>query len=136
MERRSHRIIHHFRSLLVISLCFFLVFLGGNNSKAETVSSIALNAIDVEAFTNKVIPEKMKAENAPGVAIVVVKDDQILFQKGYGFSNKEQNIPIDPKKTVFRLASVSKVFTASAVMQLVEQGKIDLNKDIVNYMGD
>ncbi|WJE55684.1 beta-lactamase family protein (plasmid) [Bacillus cereus] len=134
MERRSHRIIHHFRSLLVISLCFFLVFLGGNNSRAETVSSIALNAKDVEAFTNKVIPEKMEAENAPGVAIVVVKDDQILFQKGYGFSNKEQNIPIDPKKTVFRLASVSKVFTASAVMQLVEQGKIDLNTDIVNYM--
>ncbi|MEK4962617.1 serine hydrolase [Bacillus sp. FSL M7-0110] len=135
MGNRNKRIAIQFQRLVAVSVCFLLVFLGSNYSKAETVSPIALNAKDVEAFTNKVIPEKMKTENAAGVAIVVVKDDQILFQKGYGFSNKEKNTPIDPKKTVFRLASISKVFTASAVMQLVEQGKIDLNRDIVNYMG-
>ncbi|PGK37273.1 penicillin-binding protein [Bacillus anthracis] len=124
-----------FQRLVAVSVCFLLVFLGSNYSKAETVAPIALKPKDVEAFTNKVIPEKMKKENAAGVALVVVKDSQILFQKGFGFSDKEKNTPIDPKKTVFRLASISKVFTASAVMQLVEQGKIDLNKDIVNYMG-
>ncbi|MHA4119093.1 serine hydrolase [Bacillus cereus] len=125
----------YFQRLIAVSVCFLLFFLGSNYSKAETVASITLNPKDVEAFTNKVIPEKMKKENAAGVALVVVKDNQILFQKGFGFSDKEKNTPIDPKKTVFRLASISKVFTASAVMQLVEQGKIDLNKDIVNYMG-
>ncbi|MFC8058083.1 serine hydrolase [Bacillus cereus] len=126
---------NYFQRLVAVSICFLLVFLGSNYSKAETVAPITLNPKDVEAFTNKVIPEKMKKENAAGVALVVVKDNQILFQKGFGFSDKEKNTPIDPKKTVFRLASISKVFTASAVMQLVEQGKIDLNKDIVNYMG-
>ncbi|WP_309242214.1 serine hydrolase [Bacillus cereus group sp. BfR-BA-01319] len=126
---------NYFQRLVAVSVCFLLVFLGSNYSKAETVAPIPLNSKDVEAFTNKVIPEKMKKENAAGVALVVVKDNQILFQKGFGFSDKEKNTPIDPKKTVFRLASISKVFTASAVMQLVEQGKIDLNKDIVNYMG-
>ncbi|MGG0120445.1 serine hydrolase [Bacillus paranthracis] len=126
---------NYFQRLIAVSVCILLVFLGSNYSKAETVAPITLNAKDVEAFTNKVIPEKMKKENAAGVALVVVKDNQILFQKGFGFSDKEKNTPIDPKKTVFRLASISKVFTASAVMQLVEQGKIDLNKDIVNYMG-
>ncbi|MGM2832843.1 serine hydrolase [Bacillus cereus group sp. Bce025] len=125
----------YFQRLIAVSVCFLLFFLGSNYSKAETFASITLNPKDVEAFTNKVIPEKMKKENAAGVALVVVKDNQILFQKGFGFSDKEKNTPIDPKKTVFRLASISKVFTASAVMQLVEQGKIDLNKDIVNYMG-
>ncbi|MFE5392373.1 serine hydrolase [Bacillus thuringiensis] len=125
----------YFQRLIAVSVCFLIFFLGSNYSKAETVASITLNPKDVEAFTNKVIPEKMKKENAAGVALVVVKDNQILFQKGFGFSDKEKNTPIDPKKTVFRLASISKVFTASAVMQLVEQGKIDLNKDIVNYMG-
>ncbi|PEY29843.1 penicillin-binding protein [Bacillus anthracis] len=125
----------YFERLIAVSVCFLLFFLGSNYSKAETVAPITLNPKDVEAFTNKVIPEKMKKENAAGVALVVVKDNQILFQKGFGFSDKEKNTPIDPKKTVFRLASISKVFTASAVMQLVEQGKIDLNKDIVNYMG-
>ncbi|WP_306008778.1 serine hydrolase [Bacillus sp. MMSF_3353] len=125
----------YFQRLVAVSVCFLLFFLGSNYSKAETVTPITLNPKDVEAFTNKVIPEKMKKENAAGVALVVVKDNQILFQKGFGFSDKEKSTPIDPKKTVFRLASISKVFTASAVMQLVEQGKIDINKDIVNYMG-
>ncbi|MDA1644626.1 beta-lactamase family protein [Bacillus cereus group sp. TH163-1LC] len=135
MGNRNKRMKIYFERLIAVSVCFLLFFLGSNYSKAETVAPITLNPKDVEVFTNKVIPEKMKKENAAGVALVVVKDNQILFQKGFGFSDKEKNTPIDPKKTVFRLASISKVFTASAVMQLVEQGKIDLNKDIVNYMG-
>nr|WP_255295518.1 serine hydrolase [Bacillus cereus] len=135
MGNRNKRMKNYFQRLIAVSVCILLVFLGSNYSKAETVAPITLNPKDLEAFTNKVIPEKMKKENAAGVALVVVKDNQILFQKGFGFSDKEKNTPIDPKKTVFRLASISKVFTASAVMQLVEQGKIDLNKDIVNYMG-
>ncbi|MDA1915604.1 beta-lactamase family protein [Bacillus cereus group sp. BcHK140] len=135
MGNRNNRMKNYFQSLIAVSLCILLVFLGSNYSKAETVAPITLNPKDVEVFTNKVIPEKMKKDNAAGVALVVVKDNQILFQKGFGFSDKEKSIPIDPKKTVFRLASISKVFTASAVMQLVEQGKIDLNKDIVNYLG-
>nr|WP_254797735.1 beta-lactamase family protein [Bacillus sp. N35-10-4] len=135
MGNRNKRMKIYFERLIAVSVCFLLFFLGSNYSKAETVVPIILNPKDVEAFTNKVIPEKMKKENAAGVALVVVKDNQILFQKGFGFSDKEKNTPIDPKKTVFRLASISKVFTASAVMQLVEQGKIDINKDIVNYMG-
>ncbi|SCN08311.1 Protein Flp [Bacillus wiedmannii] len=135
MGNRNRRMKIYFQRLVAVGVCFLLFFLGSNYSKAETVEPITLNPKDVEAFTNKVIPEKMKKENAAGVALVVVKDNQILFQKGFGFSDKEKNTPIDPKKTVFRLASISKVFTASAVMQLVEQGKIDINKDIVNYMG-
>nr|WP_245003043.1 hypothetical protein [Bacillus nitratireducens] len=59
MESRSNRMKNHFRRLVAISICFLLVFLGSNYSKAETASSIGLNAKDVEAFTNKVIPEKM-----------------------------------------------------------------------------
>ncbi|MES5868995.1 beta-lactamase family protein [Bacillus cereus group sp. RP32] len=135
MGNRNKGMKIYFQRLVAVSVCFLLVFLGSNYSKAETVTPITLNPKDVEAFTNKVIPEKMKKEKAAGVALVVVKDNQILFQKGFGFSDKEKSTPIDPKKTVFRLASISKVFTASAVMQLVEQGKIDINKDIVNYMG-
>nr|WP_255450129.1 beta-lactamase family protein [Bacillus sp. AR2-1] len=135
MGNRNKGMKIYFQRLVAVSVCFLLFFLGSNYSKAETVTPITLNPKDVDAFTNKVIPEKMKKENAAGVALVVVKDNQILFQKGFGFSDKEKSTPIDPKKTVFRLASISKVFTASAVMQLVEQGKIDINKDIVNYMG-
>lgn len=89
----------HFQRLVAISICFLLVFLESNYLKAETVTPKAIHAKNVEAFTNKVIPEKMKAANAPGVAIVVVKEDQILFQKGTVFPKKKDNIPIDPKKS-------------------------------------
>ena len=73
----------YFERLIAVSVCFLLFFLGSNYSKAETVVPITLNPKDVEAFTNKVIPEKMKKENAAGVALVVVKYNQILFQKGF-----------------------------------------------------
>ncbi|WP_240523891.1 hypothetical protein [Bacillus cereus] len=75
MRNRNKRIAIQFLRLVAVGVCFLLVFQGSNYSKAETVATIALNAKDVEAFTNKVIPEKMKIENAAGVAIVVVKDD-------------------------------------------------------------
>lgn len=71
----------------------------------------------------------------PGAVFVVVKDGKVLLQKGYGYADVEKKIPVDPEKTLFRIASVSKVFTAAAVMQLVEQGKMELNRDVQNYLG-
>lgn len=59
----------------------------------------------------------------------------MLLKKGYGYADMERKVPVDPDKTVFRIASVSKTFTAAAVMQLAEQGKIDLHADINRYMG-
>ncbi|GMR69105.1 hypothetical protein OCA10_29140 [Bacillus cereus] len=90
---------NHFQRLVAISICFLLVFLESNYLKAETVTPKAIHAKNVEAFTNKVIPEKMKAANAPGVAIVVVKDDQILFQKGTVFPKKKITFPSILKKS-------------------------------------
>ncbi len=70
-----------------------------------------------------------------GAAVSIVKDGEVLALRGFGWSDVEQNVPVDPESTVFRIASVSKVFTAVAIMQLVEQGKIDLNEDIQTYLG-
>jgi CubicO group peptidase (beta-lactamase class C family) len=64
----------------------------------------------------------------------VVKDGKLFFAKGYGYADLENNIPVDPEKTIFRTGSVGKVFTWTAVMQLVEQGKLDLNADINTYL--
>lgn len=71
----------------------------------------------------------------PGAVFVVVKDGKVLLQKGYGTTEAKTGKPVDPEKTVFRIASVSKVFAATAVMQLAEQGKIDLRQDVQQYMG-
>lgn len=70
-----------------------------------------------------------------GATLVIVKDGETILQKGYGLSDKEAGEGVDPEETVFRLASISKTFTAVAIMQLVEQGKIDLNENFLTYTG-
>ena len=73
------------------------------------------------------------AKNAPGSAVLVVKNKEIILNKGYGLANLEYGIPITPK-TVFDLASLSKQFAGYAISLLVEQGKISENDDIRKYI--
>ena len=101
-------------------------------SPAET-----LNSEEVERFADAFFErENVKALNIPGAMFVVVKDDKVLLQKGYGFADLESKTPVDPENTAFRIASISKSITATAVMQLVEQGRIDLDHDVQSYLGD
>ncbi|MDM5189003.1 beta-lactamase family protein [Bacillus sp. DX4.1] len=93
------------------------------------------NPKEVETFIDQIVSEGMDQQHVPGAVFVVVKDGKVVLQKGYGYADKEKQTQVDATNTVFRLASVSKVFTATAVMQLVEQGKIDLHTDITNYLG-
>lgn len=92
---------------------------------------------DIEAFADGFFGcQDVKELGIPGAVFVVVQDGKVLLQKGYGYADLDNKTPVDPQKTVFRIASVCKVFTAVAVMQLVEQGKIDLNRNIEAYLGD
>lgn len=78
--------------------------------------------------------EEVKAQLA-GAAVIVVKDGKTVIEKGFGYADKDDKTLVDPDETVFRMASVSKTFTAAAAMQLVEQGKIDLKADFQTYTG-
>ncbi|MBZ9625863.1 beta-lactamase family protein [Clostridium sp. FP2] len=103
----------------------------------ETRAAVASTSIDikeVEKFTDDFFGKNINKYNVPGVAIAFVKDGQVSFMKGYGYSDVENKISVDPEKTVFKLASVSKLLTATAVMQQYEEGKIDLNKDVNEYL--
>ncbi len=71
--------------------------------------------------------------NAPGTAVIVVKDRQALLRKGYGLANLEWGLPVRPD-TVFRIGSVTKQFTAVAILMLVEQGKLSLQDPIEKYL--
>ena len=68
------------------------------------------------------------------MVVSVVYKGEVIFKKRYGFSDLENRIPADPDKHLFRIASISKTFPWTAVMQLVEQGKLDLNEDIQTYL--
>jgi CubicO group peptidase (beta-lactamase class C family) len=76
----------------------------------------------------------MKKYQIPGAAFVLVKDGKIFFAQGYGWANLQKRTPVDPRRTVFRVASVTKLFTTVAVLQLAEQGKLDLHTDVNRYL--
>ncbi|MDR7333608.1 serine hydrolase [Roseateles asaccharophilus] len=97
-------------------------------------SGTALTAVDAEAFIDGLMPSALRAARVPGAVVVVVKDGQPLLQKGYGHADRDKRLPVDPHKTLFRPGSVSKLFTWVAVMQLVEQGKLELDVDLNKYL--
>ena len=93
-----------------------------------------LTRADFETFLDALIPSQLQNRNIAGAVVSVVKDGQVLFQKGYGYADVEAKKPVLPDQTLFRPGSISKLFTATAVMQLVEQGKLDLDRDVNDYL--
>lgn len=92
---------------------------------------------DIESWLDQFFHKKeVQDMQIPGAAVVIVKDGKVLLKKGYGYADKEKKILVNPDKTIFRIASVSKALTASALMQLVEKGKIQLNGDIDDYLDE
>lgn len=92
------------------------------------------NKVELTAFIDGVMKVQMDNFKIPGAVISIVKDGNILFSKGYGHSNIETGSMVDPETSMFRIASTTKLFTWTAVMQLVEQGKIDLDTDVNTYL--
>jgi CubicO group peptidase (beta-lactamase class C family) len=93
-----------------------------------------MTAGDVAAFLDGIVPLQLERENIAGATVVVVKDGKILFAKGYGFADREKKLPVSSEQTLFRPGSISKLFTWTAVMQLSEQGKLDLDRDVNEYL--
>jgi CubicO group peptidase (beta-lactamase class C family) len=89
---------------------------------------------DLEAFFDGVMAAHLAAQRIAGATVAVVKDGELFFAKGYGYADLDQRVPVDPDKTLFRPGSTSKLFTWTAVMQLVEQGKLDLDADVNTYV--
>jgi CubicO group peptidase (beta-lactamase class C family) len=89
---------------------------------------------DFETFLDALIPSQLQNRDIAGAVVSVVKDGQVLFAKGYGYADFAAKKPVLADQTLFRPGSISKLFTATAVMQLVEQGKLDLDRDANEYL--
>jgi CubicO group peptidase (beta-lactamase class C family) len=89
---------------------------------------------ELETFLDKVLAERMAKYNVPGAVFVLVKDGKIFLMKGWGYADLEKQQPVFPQQTIVRAYSVSKSFTATAVMQLVERGKLSLDEDVNKYL--
>ena len=89
-----------------------------------------LERADLEAWLDGMVPFALKAGDIAGAVVVVVKDGAVLLQKGYGYADMSKKLPMDPEHTLIRIGSTSKLFTWTAVMQLVEKGQLDLDRNI------
>jgi CubicO group peptidase (beta-lactamase class C family) len=103
-------------------------------SAQQTAAVTPLTAFDLEPWLDGFMGNAMRVNEVQGAVVVVIKDSKIISQKGYGYSDAAKRIPVDPENTMFRLASISKLFVWTSIMQLVEQGKIDLDADINTYL--
>ena len=99
-----------------------------------TAEAGRLTTEDVEAWLDGFMSYSLERSAIPGAVVVIVKDGEVLLEKGYGVSDVAAGTKVDPRATLFRLGSVSKLFTWTAIMQLVESGKLNLDTDINQYL--
>ena len=102
----------------------------------RTAATQAPTALEQMAFTAYIDPlfENLKSENIPGAVFVFVRDGRVLYAKGYGYADVEQRQPFSPELSIFPIASLTKLFTATAVVQLADRGQIGLRQDVNRYL--
>lgn len=118
-----------------IGVCLMIIGSAFENLYAQEMKS-TFNETELIKFIEDYMTDEMATHHIAGVAVVAIKDDKEILKRGYGYSDVEQKILVNPDTTTFPIASVSKLFTATAIMQLYEHGKIDLNKDIHAFIED
>lgn len=107
--------------------------------RAATIFAVAFATISCSAPTKEETAEKelkeiMEKNQAVGLAVVTVKDGEVIYNKSLGYKDLENKIALGDSD-IFRIASISKSFTATAIMQLVEQGKLSLDADVSDLVG-
>lgn len=124
------------RSLGLRLPAFFLLGLISLPGMAQSgaVSMGPKDPLELEAFMDGLMAAHMKSYHVAGAVVTVVKGGEIFFSKGYGCADLEDRKPVLPDRTLFRIGSVSKLFTWTAIMQLAEQGRLDLNADVNRYL--
>ncbi|WP_159102374.1 serine hydrolase domain-containing protein [Caldalkalibacillus mannanilyticus] len=122
---------------IAMLLCFFLLLIPIHSYAANHPPKnepLSITTENVTAFADDYFSEAMEKNHVPGAVIIVVKDNEVIYEKGFGYANLESNTEVDPKQSLFRIGSVTKLFTATAIMQLVEQGLVDVEQDVNSYL--
>ncbi|WP_239094055.1 serine hydrolase domain-containing protein [Bacillus sp. B15-48] len=102
----------------------------------KPVESVPITKENVQMFSEDYFTKRMEENQIPGAVMIVVKDNEILYEQGFGFANLEKGLEVDPSGSLFRIGSVTKLFTATAIMQLVELGLVDVEANVNDYLTD
>ena len=143
----TRNVMRRARALIVVALLASLSLLTACGSTSSSAGlppreppsgEHQLTAEDVNAWLDGKLPDALKNGDIPGAVVTVVKDGQVVTTRGYGWADTGasggQPVAVDPQKSLFRVASISKIPTSISAMQLVEQGKVDLDADISAYL--
>jgi CubicO group peptidase (beta-lactamase class C family) len=118
-------------AVVLFSIVLLLVACQSDREPAEPV---VIDPLELQVFADAFFAEQMEALHIPGLAFIFVQDGEVLYAQGYGSADLETATPITADSSVMRIGSVSKLFVATAVMQLVEQGLLDLHTDVNQYL--
>jgi len=129
MKLKKNVVTHIKGFLLVVVICTSSIF-------AQELATGPTDPVELEAFMDGLIGAHLEAYNIAGATVSVVKDGALFFAKGYGYADVDEKKRVIADETLFRIGSISKLFVWTAIMQLVEQGKLDLNADINTYLTD
>lgn len=103
-------------------------------ASAEETSRPAPSGSDLASVIDKTVPKQLADNEIPGAAVTVVADGETVFSSGYGDADPPTDQPMRAESTRLYAASEAKLFTATAALQLVERGKLDLDRDVNDYL--
>ena len=115
--------------ITILTICSFI------SSETKIYSqNIDTQTSELNAWIDSTFKEALNSVHIAGASIVLMQGDSILHMNGYGVQNIESNIPVGSSSSIFGIASISKTFVGTAIMQLVEDGQLELDRDVNNYL--
>lgn len=125
------------QAINILNSLIVLVFLSSCSPQlGQTVDQV--HRVDTENSAllriDTIAQKLFDKEHFPGMAIMIWRDGNYVFEKGYGYADIEHKVQVDPRKSLFRIGSVSKPVTAALLAKLYEEGKLDLDQDIRHYI--
>ncbi|MCM2677917.1 serine hydrolase domain-containing protein [Alkalicoccobacillus plakortidis] len=124
------------KKIVLTLLVWMILAMHSPNGYAEgTTTPSGIPISDMEETVDHIMNTHI-GEEVPGASVSIVQNGEIVLQKGYGSANLEEGVPVDSETTYMEAGSVSKLFTWTAIMQLVEEGQITLDTDIREYLGE
>src|SRR4051812_42356526 len=121
---------------LLVGCAAVPVVVPSNPAAAAPAGCAAVTSGPVAAFFDATLPDRMRQDGVPGAAVSVVAGGTTVFAKGYGMADVDGRVPFSASRSLVRIASISKLFTWTAVMQQVEAGRLDLHADVNTYLKD
>ena len=120
--------------LLILAPILALTAPAASAASAAPAGCVPATPGALAAFFDANLPGRLAADHVPGAAVSVVAGGRTVLAKGYGLADAERRAPFDPDRSLVRIASITKLFTWTAVMQQVEAGRLDLDADVNTYL--